>query len=169
MLLFLFFNHVTRGSFTYSCSAEGRLTLADALVYADKEVGAESIIELSTLTGACMVSLGKSIAGLWTDNDDLAKELESVSKVTADKVWRMPMAKEYAEQLTSTFADLKNIGTRYGGAITAALFLTNFVSAKKPFAHIDIAGPVWGDKEGATGYGAKLVAEWVRRQGQKKE
>ena len=120
--------------------AEGRLTLADALVYADKEVGAESIIELSTLTGACMVSLGKQIAGVWTDDDDLASDLESASKATKDSTWPMPMAKEYMEQLESTFADVKNIGTPYGGAITAALFLTKFVSPKKPFAHIDIAG-----------------------------
>ena len=146
--------------------AEGRLTLADALVFADKELGCESIIELSTLTGACMVSLGKQIAGLWTANDDLGKELEDISKMTGDKLWRMPLAKEYNEQLESKIADLKNIGERYGGAITAALFLQNFVSKKKPFAHIDIAGPVWSDKTGATGYGAKLVTEWVKRQGE---
>ena len=137
--------------------AEGRLTLADALVYADKEVGCESIIELSTLTGACMVSLGKSIAGVWTSNDDLANELENVSKVTGDKSWRMPLEKSYNDQLESKIADIKNLGTRYGGAITAALFLENFVSKKKPFAHIDIAGPVWSDKVGATGFGAKMV------------
>lgn len=121
---------------------------------------------MSTLTGACMISLGKQIAGVWTDDDDLASELDSISKTTKDSTWRMPMAKEYMEELDSTFADMKNIGGRYGGAITAALFLTKFVD-KKPFAHIDIAGPVWGDKEGATGFGAKLVAEWVRRQGTK--
>ena len=143
--------------------------MADALVYADKEVGADSIIELSTLTGACMVSLGKQIAGVWTDNDDLAKDLESASKVTKDSTWRMPMAKEYMEQLESKFADVKNLGTPYGGAITAALFLTKFVSPKKPFAHVDIAGPVWADNEGATGFGAKLVVEWVKRMGQKSE
>eukprot|EP00522_Entomoneis_paludosa_P006074 CAMPEP_0172442352 /NCGR_PEP_ID=MMETSP1065-20121228/2809_1 /TAXON_ID=265537 /ORGANISM="Amphiprora paludosa, Strain CCMP125" /LENGTH=628 /DNA_ID=CAMNT_0013192189 /DNA_START=169 /DNA_END=2055 /DNA_ORIENTATION=- len=146
--------------------AEGRLTLADALVFADKEVGAESIIELSTLTGACMVSLGKKIAGVWTSNDELASELGEVSKKTGDKSWRMPLENEYMEQITGgQFADLKNIGGPYGGAITAALFLQHFVSKKKPFAHIDIAGPVWDEKEGATGYGAKLVVEWVRRQG----
>lgn len=117
--------------------AEGRLTLADALVYADKEVGCESIIELSTLTGACMISLGKKICGVWTDDDDLAKSLEDVSKVTGDKSWRMPMAKEYAESLKSKIADISNLGDRYGGAITAALFLTEFVDKKKPFAHID--------------------------------
>ncbi len=145
--------------------AEGRLTLADALVYADKEIGCESIIELSTLTGACMISLGKKICGVWTSNDDLAKELEDASKATGDKSWRMPLEKEYNDQLKSKIADIKNCGTRYGGAITAALFLQNFVSSKKAFAHIDIAGPVWDDKDGATGFGAKLVTEWVSKQG----
>ena len=118
--------------------AEGRLTLADALVFADKECGCESIIELSTLTGACMISLGKKICGVWTDNDDLAKDLEEISKQTGDKSWRMPMAKEYAEQLKSKIADITNLGQPYGGAITAALFLTEFVDKKKPYAHIDI-------------------------------
>ena len=78
----------------------------------------------------------------------------------------MPMEKSYNEQLKSKIADLKNIGGRYGGAITAGLFLQNFVDKKKPFAHIDIAGPVWDHANGvATGYGAKLVAEWIARQG----
>ena len=149
--------------------AEGRLTLADALVYADKELGCESIIELSTLTGACMVALGKSVSGVWTDNDALAAELADISKVTGDKSWRMPLEKEYNEMLESKFADLKNIGGKYGGSITAALFLQHFVSKKKPFAHIDIAGPVWSDKNGATGYGTKLIVEWVTRQGASKE
>ena len=145
--------------------AEGRLTLADALVYADKEIGCESIIELSTLTGACMISLGKKICGVWTSNDDLAKELEDASKATGDKSWRMPLEKEYNDQLKSKIADMTNCGTRYGGSITAALFLTNFVDEKKPFAHIDIAGPVWDDKDGATGFGAKLVTNWASKQG----
>mmetsp|Transcript_6637 Transcript_6637/g.7204 ORF Transcript_6637/g.7204 Transcript_6637/m.7204 type:complete len:176 (-) Transcript_6637:432-959(-) len=146
--------------------AEGRLTLADALVYADKEVGCESIIELSTLTGACMVSLGKKVCGVWTSNDDLARDLEEASKVTGDKSWRMPLVEEYNDQLKSKIADLTNLGGRYGGAITAALFLQNFVD-KKPFAHIDIAGPVWDDATGATGFGTKLVTEWVSSSGKK--
>lgn len=146
--------------------AEGRLTLADALVFADKECECESIIELSTLTGACMISLGKKICGVWTDNDDLAKDIEEISKDTGDKSWRMPLEKEYMELLKSKIADISNLGGPYGGAITAGLFLTEFVDKKKPFAHIDIAGPVWDDKEGATGFGAKLVAEWVKRSGQ---
>jgi leucyl aminopeptidase len=146
--------------------AEGRLTMADALVYADKEVGCESIIELSTLTGACMISLGKKICGVWTDNDDLAAQLEDISKETGEKSWRMPMEKEYNDQLKSKIADLTNCGTRWGGAITAALFLQNFVDESKPFAHIDIAGPVWDDNTGATGFGAKMVSEWVAKQGE---
>jgi leucyl aminopeptidase len=145
--------------------AEGRLTLADALVYADKEANCEKIIELSTLTGACMVSLGKEISGVWTSNDALAAELEAASKKTGDKSWRMPLEKKYNELLDSKFADMKNLGGPYGGAITAALFLQNFVSRKKPFAHIDIAGPVWADDIGATGHGAKLIIEWITQQG----
>lgn len=139
--------------------------MADALVYADKEVGAEKIVEIATLTGACMVALGKQIAGIWSDNDDLVNEIETASKNTGDKTWRMPMAHEYAEQLESPIADLKNLGARMGGAITAALFLQNFVEKGKPFCHCDIAGPVWEDGKGATGYGAKLLVEWVTQQG----
>ena len=139
--------------------------MADAMVYCDKELDCESIIELSTLTGACMVALGQNVCGFWTENDDLASELEEVAKETEEKSWRMPMEESYKEQLKSKVADIKNIGGRYGGAITAALFLQNFVDKKKPFAHIDIAGPVWSDSIGATGFGAKLVTEWVRRQG----
>lgn len=147
--------------------AEGRLTLADALVFADKECGCEKIIELSTLTGACMVSLGLKICGVWTDDDELAKEIDTVSKATGDKSWRMPLAKEYADLLKSKIADMTNLGGPYGGAITAALFLTEFVDKKKPFAHIDIAGPAWDKEKGeASGFGAKLVTEWVRKQGE---
>jgi len=149
--------------------AEGRLTLADALVYCDKELDCESIIELSTLTGACMVALGQKVCGVWTDDDDLADELKDISKVTEEKAWRMPMEKSYNEQLKSKVADMTNLGGRYGGSITAALFLQNFVNKKKPFAHIDIAGPVWDDSTGATGFGAKLVTEWVSRQGESDE
>jgi leucyl aminopeptidase len=124
----------------YNTDAEGRLTLADALVYADKTVGCEKIIELSTLTGACIAALGKQIAGVFTESDDLAQELDLISKATGEKTWRMPMEQEYSEQIESIIADLKNCGTKYGGAITAALFLQHFVDPQKPFAHIDIAG-----------------------------
>lgn len=145
--------------------AEGRLTMADALVYADKEVGCEAIIELSTLTGACMVALGKKVCGVWTSNDDLAAELETSSKLTGERSWRMPLVEDYNDQLKSKIADISNCGTRYGGSITAALFLNHFVEKETPFAHIDIAGPVWDDKDGATGFGAKLVTDWASKQG----
>mmetsp|Transcript_27814 Transcript_27814/g.75668 ORF Transcript_27814/g.75668 Transcript_27814/m.75668 type:complete len:565 (-) Transcript_27814:230-1924(-) len=147
--------------------AEGRLTLADALVYCDKELGCEKIIELSTLTGSCMVALGKEVCAVLTENDDLAKELESVSEATGESSWRLPLVKSYEKQLKSNIADIKNCGTRWGGTITAGLFLQHFVDTKTvPFAHIDIAGPVWDDSSGATGFGSKLVTEWIRRQGQ---
>jgi len=147
--------------------AEGRLTLADALVYADREVGAEAIVEMSTLTGAVMVSLGQGMSGLWTADDALARELVASAAATGEKTWRMPLPEEYEEQIKSKIADLKNVGGKYGGAITAALFLNHFVEAKKPFAHVDIAGPVWNDGAGvATGYGVRLLVDWIERQGQ---
>uniref|UniRef100_A0A7S2ES42 Cytosol aminopeptidase domain-containing protein n=1 Tax=Ditylum brightwellii TaxID=49249 RepID=A0A7S2ES42_9STRA len=150
--------------------AEGLLTIADALVYAEKEVGCKEIIELSASTGACMVILGTGYAGVFTQNNDLADEIESISKVTGDKTWRMPLVEnEYNSKLRSRVADIKNCGTRYGGAITAGLFLKKFVKKKRPFAHIDIAGPVWKENTGATGFGAKLVTEWVCRKGRKDE
>jgi len=107
--------------------AEGRLTLADALVYADKELGCESIIELSTLTGACMISLGKKICGVWTENDDLAKSIEEISKVTGDKSWRMPMAHEYKEQLKSKIADISNLGDRCVVLLPCTSYRRDFV------------------------------------------
>jgi len=148
--------------------AEGRLTLADALVYADQHVGCEQILELSTLTGGMMVALGKELAGVFTENDALAEELADISKETQEKTWRMPVVPEYQECLKSSIADVNHLGTRYGGSIHAMLFLQHFVDADKPFAHIDMAGPCWDDKNGvATGYGAKMVTEWITRQGKK--
>jgi leucyl aminopeptidase len=114
-----------------------------------------------------MVALGKSVSAVYTSNDALADELADISKVTGDKSWRMPLEKKYNELSESKFADIKNIGGKYGGSIAAALFLQHFVSKKKSFAHINIAGPVWSDKIGATGYGTKLLVEWITRQGLK--
>ena len=150
--------------------AEGRLTLADALVYADETVKAEKIIDLATLTGACMVALGDKVAGVWTSDDELSKDLLDCADSTGDKCWRMPLEMQYDDALKGTISDLKNMGGRYGGAITAALFLKRFVKDKdKPYAHIDIAGPVWDDKGGgATGFGAKLVADWIMKENDKK-
>ncbi|NDJ21505.1 leucyl aminopeptidase [Nostoc sp. B(2019)] len=145
--------------------AEGRLTLADALVYTDK-LGLDAIVDLATLTGANVIALGDDIAGLFTPNDAIAAELEKAAETSGEKIWRMPMEEKYFEGLKSGIADMKNTGPRPGGAITAALFLKQFVK-ETPWAHLDIAGPVWTDKEngyngsGATGYGVRTLVNWV--------
>jgi len=141
--------------------------LADALVFAEGLGEMDAIVDMATLTGACIISLGDEYAGLWSPNDDLAKALEEASSASGDKVWRMPLAKEYMEQCKSPIADLKNVGPRGGGAITAALFLSEFVDTKKtPWAHIDIAGPVWNDKKGgATGFGVRLLVDFAKKMG----
>jgi leucyl aminopeptidase len=145
--------------------AEGRLTLADALVFAEK-LGVDAIVDLATLTGACVVALGDDIAGLWSPDDDLADQLVAASESAGEKIWRMPIEDKYFDGLKSVVADMKNTGPRPGGAITAALFLKQFVK-ETPWAHLDVAGPVWADKEngyngvGATGYGVRTLVNWV--------
>ncbi|WP_254174627.1 leucyl aminopeptidase [Planktothrix pseudagardhii] len=145
--------------------AEGRLTLADALVFADK-LGVDAMIDLATLTGACIIALGDDIAGLWSPDDGLAQELETAAKTSGEKLWRMPLEEKYFEGLKAMHADMKNTGPRAGGSITAALFLKQFVE-KTPWAHLDVAGPVWTEKDngyntaGATGYGVRMLVNWV--------
>eukprot|EP00741_Cyanophora_paradoxa_P019427 tig00021127_g18754.t1 len=140
--------------------AEGRLTLADAIVYAEK-LGVDSIVDCATLTGACMVALGPDIAGLFASKDELARELEEAAKKAGEKLWRLPLEDKYAEMNKSQIADIKNSGGRMGGAITAALFLKHFVKAV-PWAHIDLAGPVFNEKVGgATGYGVRTLVNYV--------
>ncbi|XP_054807544.1 leucine aminopeptidase 1-like [Prosopis cineraria] len=141
--------------------AEGRLTLADALVYACNQ-GVEKIVDLATLTGACIVALGPSIAGVFTPSDDLAKEVLEAAEAGGEKLWRMPMEESYWESMKSGVADMVNTGARQGGAITAALFLKQFVDEKVQWLHIDLAGPVWSDnKKSATGFGVATLVEWV--------
>lgn len=145
--------------------AEGRLTLADALVYAD-QLGLDAMIDLATLTGACIVALGNDLAGLFSPDDDLAAALTKAADIAGEKLWRMPMEEKYFDGLKSIVADMKNTGPRPGGSITAALFLKQFVK-DTPWAHLDVAGPVWSEKEnaynnpGATGYGVRTLVEWV--------
>ncbi len=145
--------------------AEGRLTLADALVYADA-LGADAIVDLATLTGACVVALGNDIGGLWSDTDALADELLVAAKTAGEKYWRMPLEESYFSVMKSTHADMKNTGSRAGSSITAALFLKKFVK-DTPWAHLDIAAPVWSDKgsayipAGATGFGVRTLVNWV--------
>ncbi len=145
--------------------AEGRLTLADALVFAEK-LGVDAIVDLATLTGACVVALGDDIAGLWTPEEETATQLTQASELAGEKLWRMPLEEKYFEVMKSPIADMKNTGSRAGGSITAALFLKQFVK-QTAWAHLDVAGPVWTDKEngynnaGATGYGVRTLVNWV--------
>lgn len=142
--------------------AEGRLCLADALVYGENLGDMDYMIDIATLTGAIIISLGNDVAGLWSPSDEFAETLVSASKQAGESMWRMPLVDEYAEQLKSKIADLRNIGTgRAAGSITAALFLREFVRSKN-WAHLDIAGTVWSEKKGgATGYGVKTMVQWI--------
>jgi leucyl aminopeptidase len=145
--------------------AEGRLTLADALVFADK-LGVDAIVDLATLTGACIVALGEDIAGLWSPDESLAKQLLAGAEKGGEKFWQLPLEEKYFEGLKATHADMKNTGPRAGGSITAALFLKQFVE-KTSWAHLDIAGPVWTDKDkgynpaGGTGFAVRTLVNWV--------
>jgi len=143
--------------------AEGRLILAEALSYGAEKIKPTRIIDIATLTGACVVALGEDMAGLFSNSEKLAEELLEASKRTGDILWRMPLFKEYKKELKSEIADLKNIGNgKSAGAITAALFLEEFVK-NIPWAHIDIAGPAFKSKPKglnptfATGIGVRLL------------
>ena len=145
--------------------AEGRLTLADALVYAERLGGGEggapaldAIVDVATLTGAVIVALGEKYAGLWSSSDKLAEAINTAAGHSGELLWRMPMgSSEYGEELKSTIADLKNVGGTGAGSIRAALFLKEFVK-EAPWAHLDIAGTVWSDKNGGpTGYGVRTL------------
>lgn len=147
--------------------AEGRLTLADAISYANIREKPDEIIDLATLTGACMVALGEDIAGLWGNNEKLIDDIVNAAKDSAEFVWKMPLFKEYNELIKSHIADVKNIQTgKYGGAITAALFLHEFVG-KTPWIHLDIAGPSYSEKDtplapaGGAGFGVRLLLEYL--------
>lgn len=145
--------------------AEGRLTLADALVYAEK-LEVDAIVDLATLTGACVVALGNDIAGLWTTNETLAQEMKTAAELAGEKFWQLPMEEKYFEGLKSQIADMKNTGPRAGGSITAALFLKQFIK-DTPWMHLDVAGPVWTDSasgvnnKGATGFPVRTLVNWV--------
>ena len=145
--------------------AEGRLTLADALAYAERQ-GAKRILELSTLTGSAVVALGEEVAALFATEETWGKQVEEAAKKAGEKVWPLPLEKAYREKLKSPVADLKNVGDRNGGAITAALFLAEFVTV--PLVHLDIAGPAFAKKahalgpEGGTGFGVRTILNVVQ-------
>lgn len=148
--------------------AEGRVVLADALELA-KQQKPDQIIDFATLTGACLVALGDQYAGLFSNNRRLAEDLKSVAKIEGEKIWEMPLVPEYKEHLKSDVADLSNAHkTRWGGAILGAMFLQEFVGTV-PWAHLDIAGPAFAEKEfnpytpkGGTGFGVRMMMEYLK-------
>ncbi len=149
--------------------AEGRVILADALNYwKSLSIRTESLIDIATLTGACVVSLGEDMAGMFSNSDRLADSLTSVAGDTGEKLWRLPLVDGYDRQLDSAVADVSNVSaSKYAGAITAALFLRRFVPNDQPWAHLDIAGPAFAEKDspftpkGGTGYGVRLLLSYL--------
>ncbi|GGC35930.1 putative cytosol aminopeptidase [Novosphingobium marinum] len=148
--------------------AEGRLVLCDAMTWTQREYAPKQIVDLATLTGAIIVSLAHEYAGLFSSSDDLAARLTAAGEASGDKIWRFPVGPGYDKMLESQIADMKNVGPRSGGSITAAQFLKRFVENDIPWAHLDIAGMVWADKpgatwdKGATGFGVRLLDRFVR-------
>jgi leucyl aminopeptidase len=148
--------------------AEGRLVLCDALTWVQREYKPAKVVDLATLTGAIILSLAHEYAGLFSNNDDLAAQLAAAGDASGDRLWRMPMGPNYDKMIDSPIADIKNVGPRFGGSITAAQFLLRFIENDTPWAHLDIAGTVWTDKPGATwdkgasGFGVRLLDRFVR-------
>ncbi len=142
--------------------AEGRLILCDALTYA-KRYEPESIVDIATLTGACIVALGSQASALMTPNDTLAQELTEAGEKSGDRCWRLPLWEDYQEQLRSPFADFTNVGGREAGSITAGCFLWRFARDYERWAHFDIAGTAWnrGESKGATGRPVSLLIQYL--------
>jgi leucyl aminopeptidase len=144
--------------------AEGRMILCDAIAYAE-ELGCQTIVDVATLTGACVVALGQKRAGVMGNDEKLVERLKEASKITGERIWHLPCDDEFVEAMKSKVADLKNTGGRWGGACTAAAFLSQFVKKAK-WAHLDIAGVgVWGADEssapGSIGFGVRLLTAFV--------
>jgi leucyl aminopeptidase len=147
--------------------AEGRLVLADAVTYVQKTFNPSTIIDLATLTGAILISLGHEWAGLFSNNEELAGKLQQAAEESGDLVWRMPLAESFDRLIDSPIADMKNVGPREGGSITAAQFIQRFIETGVKWAHVDMAGKAWSDKagstyeKGATGFGVRLLDQYV--------
>lgn len=148
--------------------AEGRLVLCDAITWTQGEFKPKTIVDLATLTGAMIISLGSEHGGLFANDDGLADELLAAGRATGDLLWRFPLGDAYNKLIDSPIADMKNVGPRGAGSITAAQFIQRFVDPGVRWAHLDIAGMVWADKpgatydKGATGYGVRLLDRFVR-------
>ena len=148
--------------------AEGRLVLCDVLTWVQKTHSPATIVDLATLTGAMMVALGSEYGGMFANDDLLAGQLDAAGRASGDKLWRFPLGPAYDKLIDSPIADMKNVGPRFGGSITAAQFLKRFIDDGVAWAHLDIAGMVWADKpgathdKGATGFGVRLLDRFVR-------
>jgi len=150
--------------------AEGRLVLCDALTYAGKFEPA-SVVDIATLTGACIIALGHHATGILSNNDELAAELIEAGEQADDKGWQLPLWDEFQEQLDSNFADIANIGGRPGGTITAACFLSRFTKEYR-WAHLDIAGVAWksgGKEKGSTGRCVPMLTQYMLNQAAEEE
>ncbi|MDR7061811.1 MULTISPECIES: leucyl aminopeptidase [unclassified Sphingopyxis] len=147
--------------------AEGRLVLCDAISWAQSAYNPKVIVDLATLTGAMVISLGHEYAGIFANDDTLAADLLAAGEASNNKLWRFPLSPAYDKLIDSPIADMKNIGPREGGSITAAQFLKRFVGEGVAWAHLDIAGMAWADKDGpvwakgATGYGVRLLDRYI--------
>ncbi len=148
--------------------AEGRLVLCDCITWVQQEYQPTAIVDLATLTGAILISLGHEQAGLFSNDEALASKLIAAGDTSGDKLWRMPLGAAYDKLIDSPIADMKNVGPREGGSITAAQFIQRFVNPGTPWAHLDIAGMAWSSKpgatwdKGATGYGVRVLDQFVR-------
>lgn len=149
--------------------AEGRLILIDAMAWAVKQYKPDTMIDLATLTGACIVALGEKIAGVFSPDSQLADAIVASGETTHERCWQLPMPDDYRKLLKNEFADLNNVSSgRWAGAITAALFLSEFVGDTR-WAHIDIAGPAWAKKgtdycgAGGTGFGVRLLFDFIEK------
>jgi leucyl aminopeptidase len=146
--------------------AEGRLVLADGLYYA-RQLGATHLVDAATLTGACVVALGYINAGVFTNDEGMWERLRDALERSGEKMWRLPVDAEYQELIKSSIADIKNTGGRWGGAISAAMFLKEFVD-ETPWMHLDIAGTAWEEEnkawiaKGPSGIGVRSLVEFVR-------
>jgi len=148
--------------------AEGRLVLCDAMTWAQREFAPAALVDLATLTGAMIISLGHEHGGIFSNDDTLADDLLAAGRTSGDKLWRFPLSPAYDKLIDSAIADMKNVGPRWAGSITAAQYLQRYVEGGTPWAHLDIAGMVWADKpgqtwdKGATGYGVRLIDSYVQ-------
>jgi leucyl aminopeptidase len=147
--------------------AEGRLVLCDAMTWTQRTIKPRAMIDLATLTGAMVISLGHEYAGLFANDELLASQLIKAAEESGDKLWRQPLGEAYDRLIDSPIADMKNVGPREGGSITAAQFLKRYVEDDTPWAHLDIAGMAWSDKakstydKGATGFGVRLLDQYI--------